>query len=114
TDANDVSIAGVGKVAASGSMTVTPAQTTTYTVVANGPGGSASASATVVVGTTAPGLSVTLIASPSTISSGNKSTLTWTTTSASSVALDNGIGIVGPTAGGSIQVNPSLTTTYTA
>lgn len=41
---------GVGSVATSGSMTVSPAASTTYTIVATGPNGSASASATVSVG----------------------------------------------------------------
>jgi peptidoglycan-associated lipoprotein len=51
TDATDLSLApGVGKVAAEGSVPVTPTQSTTYTITASGPGGTASASANITVG----------------------------------------------------------------
>jgi peptidoglycan-associated lipoprotein len=50
TDATDLSLApGVGKVAAEGSVPVTPTQSTTYTITASGPGGTASASANITV-----------------------------------------------------------------
>lgn len=50
TDATAVSIDGIGPVEASGTKTVTPAQTTTYHLVARGDGGSTDATATVTVG----------------------------------------------------------------
>ncbi|HLJ78303.1 MAG TPA: peptidoglycan-associated lipoprotein Pal [Acidobacteriaceae bacterium] len=50
TDATDVSIEGLGQVAASGTQTVKPTQTTTYHLIAHGDGGSADATATVTVG----------------------------------------------------------------
>src|SRR5580658_152568 len=51
TDATDLSLApGIGKVAAEGSVPVTPTQSTTYTITASGPGGTASASANITVG----------------------------------------------------------------
>ena len=50
TNANDVSLnTGIGTVAASGNRTVNPANTSTYTLTANGPLGSTSATATVTV-----------------------------------------------------------------
>ncbi|MGA8145171.1 MAG: peptidoglycan-associated lipoprotein Pal [Candidatus Acidiferrales bacterium] len=50
TNATDLSIdPGVGKVAPEGSTPVTPTESTTYTITANGPGGSASANARVTV-----------------------------------------------------------------
>lgn len=49
TDATDVSIEGLGSVAASGTQTVKPTQTTTYHLIAHGDGGSADATATVTV-----------------------------------------------------------------
>lgn len=49
TDATSVSIDGIGSVPSSGVKTVTPTMTTTYHLVATGPGGSADASATVTV-----------------------------------------------------------------
>jgi peptidoglycan-associated lipoprotein len=55
TDAGSVSIDGLGSVPTSGVKTVTPAQTTTYHLVATGAGGTADASAMVTVNT---GLSV--------------------------------------------------------
>ncbi len=51
TDATDLDIEpGVGKVAVQGSTPVNPTDSTTYTVTATGPGGSATASARVTVG----------------------------------------------------------------
>jgi phospholipase C len=55
---------------------------------------------------------VTLAASPTTISSGQSSTLSWTTTNATSVQVDNGIGAV-QAPNGSVKVSPTQTTTYT-
>ena len=49
TDANTVTIDGIGPVPSSGVKTVTPAQTTTYHLVARGDGGTADASALVTV-----------------------------------------------------------------
>ncbi len=49
TDANTVSIDGIGEVPSVGVKTVTPAQTTTYHLVARGDGGTADASAVVTV-----------------------------------------------------------------
>ena len=53
-NANDVSIEGLGQVAASGTQTVRPTQTTNYHLIAHGDGGSADATATVTVGGGAP------------------------------------------------------------
>jgi peptidoglycan-associated lipoprotein len=50
TNANDVSINnGIGTVAATGRQSVTPINTTTYTLTANGPNGSTTATATVTI-----------------------------------------------------------------
>jgi peptidoglycan-associated lipoprotein len=57
TDANSVSIDGIGDVPSTGVKTVTPSQTTTYHLVARGDGGTADASAVVTVNT-APAVSV--------------------------------------------------------
>lgn len=54
-----------------------------------------------------------LVAIPSEIAQGQPATLSWTTNFGSSASLDHGIGTVTPTAGGSIPVSPSTTTTYT-
>lgn len=49
TNANDVTVEGIGKVEPSGTKVVTPADSTTYQLVAKGPGGTASASVRVTV-----------------------------------------------------------------
>ena len=48
-NANQITIAGLGTVPASGSRTINPATSTTYTLVAQGPGGSKDAFARVTV-----------------------------------------------------------------
>jgi hypothetical protein len=60
-------------------------------------------------GTPAPTCSLT--ADPPSITNGGSSTLTWTTTNATSLSIDQGIGSVALS--GSKQVNPTVTTTYT-
>jgi hypothetical protein len=100
---------GIGTVPTDGSVSVSPSQTTTYTLTATGAGGTVTESVTVTV--TPPAPTVTFSASPTTIQAGQSSTLSWTTTNATSVTIDNGIGTV-PT-NGSVSVSPSQTTTYT-
>lgn len=52
-------------------------------------------------------------AAPTVIQKGQSSTLTWGTTNATRVVIDNGPGEVTPTASGTISVAPLATTTYT-
>jgi peptidoglycan-associated lipoprotein len=54
TDASNVSIVGLGQVASAGTQTVTPTQTTSYHLIAQGDGGTADATATVSVTMAAP------------------------------------------------------------
>jgi hypothetical protein len=115
--ADSVSIDNIGKVAAKGVETVKPAKTTTYTLQAVGGGGTATTHVTVTVttgplSTTAP--SVTLSLNPSAISVGQSAKLIWSTTNATTMSIDNGIGTVEPAASGSITISPAKTTTYTA
>jgi phospholipase C len=95
----------------SGSTTGTPSATTTYTLTATGPGGSATAKVTVTVNVPAPTL--TFSASPNSIPSGQTSTLSWSSTNADSITIDNGIGSVAVPSG-TQTVTPTTTTTYTA
>ncbi len=60
----------------------------------------------------APAATVTLSASPTSINEGGCATLTWSSTNATSVAIDPEPGTVGPS--GSKQVCPKTTTTYSA
>jgi len=110
TNATSVSIDnGVGSQAINGSIGVSPASTTTYTLTATGPGGVTTKTATVTV--TQPAPTATFSASPTTILAGQSSTLTWSTTNATSISIDNGVG--SKPASGTTSVSPSSTTTYT-
>ena len=110
TNADSVSIdQGIGGVGTNGSMIISPIETTTYTITATGPGGSATDSVTVTVYTSIP--EVNISASPKTISQGGVATLTWTSSNTSSAFIDQGIGEV--SLNGSIEVSPLATTTYT-
>ncbi len=110
TSANAASVSidqGIGAVALSGNQIVSPAATTIYTITATN--GSATATATATVN--AP-LAVTLKASPANIAPGSQSTLTWASTGAASVSIDQGVPpISGPS--GSVAVSPTANTTYT-
>jgi phospholipase C len=98
---------GIGPQAPSGSVTVSPAATTTYTITATNGAAVATAQATV----NAP-LSVALTASPANITPGQQATLSWNSRGAATLSIDNGIQTVqGPS--GSQAVSPSQTTTYT-
>jgi hypothetical protein len=111
-NATSLSISGVGTgLNPAGTATVSPTQTTTYNLTANGPGGQTiTASVTVTVGASKPAI-VRFGASPLHISQGQTSLLSWTTTGASTVTISNGVGTV--QANGSQSVSPATTTTYT-
>ena len=98
---------------AAGSKTVRPRATTTYLLTADGDAGTASALATVSTVGTFTGLTATLVADPVLITAGESTTLTWSTTNAASVSIDQGVGAVTPLAGGSRSVMPTESTTYT-
>jgi phospholipase C len=97
----------VTSVALSGSTAIVPAATTTYTATATGASGvTVSATATINI------LGVTLVASPSRIGPGQTASLSWTSANATSLSIDQGIGVVnGPS--GSLSVSPAATTIYT-
>ena len=100
---------GIGDVNAGGSLTVTPPETTTYTITATGPGGTTTANEMVTV--TSPEPMVSIAANPEAIHIGGSSRLSWTCTHADSCIIDHGIGSVDLS--GSIYVTPPETTTYT-
>ncbi|MCP4687719.1 MAG: hypothetical protein GY859_06695, partial [Desulfobacterales bacterium] len=109
TNADSASIdQGVGSVAANGSIVISPAETTTYTITAQGPGGTAVSTTTVVVH---PIPAVSITALPILIAKGETSVLSWTSTNADSAVIDNGVGPV--TVNGSMTVSPDESTTYT-
>lgn len=109
TSTPNVSIApGIGSVARSGSVVVHPTETTTYTLTASGPIGTVTKQVKITV---VPPPTATLSVTPTSISAGESATLSWTTTDATDISIDNGIGAV--PASGAISVSPTATTTYT-
>jgi PKD repeat protein len=100
-----------GSTSQSGTMSISPSATTTYTLTATNTSGSVTATATVTV--TKPNLPTisSFTASPTGISLGNASTLSWTTSGATSLSISPG-GITESAASGSTLVSPEATTTY--
>ena len=110
TDATTLSISGVGTVTGT-STTVAPTNTTVYTLTATNSYGSTTANVTVTVnGTSGSAPTITsFTASPSSIQSGQSSTLSWSVSNATTLSIA-GIGTV---TGTSRSVSPTTTTTYT-
>jgi hypothetical protein len=103
--------------ATGGTQAVTPAATATYTATVTGTGGKASATATVTVtGPLAAAPAVSIAANPTSITPGNSSFLTVTTTNATAVTVtgSDGSSYILATSGGTQAVSPKATTTYTA
>ena len=124
SNATSASIDGHGPVPVSGSLNVYPSGTGTITfnLRATNSAGNSYASTSIVVSSayTPPSPSgsppaATLYVSPSSIAAGGSATLTWVTSGATSVSINNGVksltGISG--ASGSVSVSPTSTTTYT-
>ena len=107
---NATSCAGTrgGLIALGGSVTATPAITTVYSVSCTGSGGAATVSATVVVVPRGPP-TVSLSANPTSITAGQSSTVTWSSTNATSCTGTRG-GLIA--LGGSVTATPAITTVY--
>jgi len=108
TNADSVTISpGIGAVGTSGSTTVTPGSTTTYTLSATGSSGSTvTASAGIsVIPRVSPSLSVQL----PTIQSGQSTTLSWNAPASIQVFID---GLGSFDAVGTATITPDKTTTY--
>ena len=120
TNASQLTVAGTDgstySLASNGGMeSVKPTATTSYTATATGAGGKISATAIVTV-VPAAGATVSITANPTSITSGNSSTLTVTATNATQVTVT---GTDGSTynlqpSGGTQSVKPTATTIYTA
>lgn len=98
-----------------GSLTVSPAETTTFVMVATGGGEEVSAEATLTV--VAPPVIDTFEADPTAINEGDGATLQWTIQGATRIEISDGDGLL-MVAGkdpqsDSLEVNPTETTTYT-
>ena len=111
---------GVGPVTpvAAGSTVVHPTQDTTYVATVTNAAGSVNCQASVIVQSTPPpppGPScIQLTANATTITPGQAVVLSWVTSNADSISINNGVGNVTPVAAGSVTVNPTGVTTYIA
>lgn len=97
-----------------GTQTVTPTATTIYTATATGAGGTTTATATVTVGAVKP--TVTIAASPTSITAGSSSILNVAATNATKVTVtgNDGSSYTLTPSGGTQAVTPATTTVYTA
>jgi hypothetical protein len=113
TNAYQVSIDnGIGNVAATGSLLVAPGVSTSYIITASNSYGTIRQTAVLVVNPAAfqPAINV-FSSTPSSIQTGQSSTLQWEVSGATSVSINQGIGSV--SASGSRTVSPTKTTAYT-
>ncbi len=102
---------GIGAQAPTGMTTVSPTQTTLYTLTASGPGGNATGLLTVTVTNAGAPTITSFTVMPQQIAPGGSASLAWQTSGADTVSIDNGIGMQATS--GSISVSPAATTTYT-
>jgi hypothetical protein len=112
-NADQVTISpGVGGVGPNGSTTVTPTETTTYTLTARGPNGEVSSTTTVTVtGTGAPRI-ISFFGNPTTIEAGGSSQLCYTVEGGSEVTITPDVPGFAGGASGCVSVSPTQTTTY--
>lgn len=116
TDAAETSISNLGDVPASGSRTVTPMQTTSYQLVAKGPGGEATQSVT--VGVNAQPTATLSLSQPEVryhkigdkVVEQDSTTVKWTTADANQVTLDP-VGSVSTSGSQNVQATPDRTGT---
>ena len=97
----------------SGSVTVNPSSTATYTLTCSNSAGSASQSITLTVTSAPVAPSITITVSPSTITAGQSTTLSWSVSGTSPTCTASGGWSGGKNASGSLSVNPATTTSYT-
>jgi len=109
---------GIGGVALTGSRAVSPAATIVYTLTASSSSGSVTATTQVIVAGAVPPPTPSgfptinsFMASPSIITLGDSTSLSWNVSNATSVSINHGVGSVSLV--GNIIVSPPTTTTYT-
>ena len=102
---------GVGDVSGLASKAVNVTANTTFTLTASNSYGSATATTAVTVAAQPAPVIASFTATPATLPAGGGSvTLTWATTNATTLAIDNGVGVV---TGTSKAVNVAANTTFT-
>jgi hypothetical protein len=112
--ASSISISGgVGTVTANGSTTVSPTQTTTYTLTITGANGQTVTSPITITVTTGgiPQI-VTLVATPQNISPGQSTKICWQVTGSTNISITPNIG-TNLNVNDCATVTPTTTTTYT-
>jgi len=109
---------GMGSVGLTGSTSVSPDMTTTYTLTATNARGSATATTQILVmGTSSSSVSEgspiinAFTASSTTVPAGSLTTLNWDVSNATSVSINPTVGAVGTS--GSTSISPTTTTNYT-
>jgi hypothetical protein len=123
-NATSANIAGFGTVPVNGSLTINTTGTgsITFSLTATNSAGNSYATTTISVGSAAPpppsgSLPIAaLYISPPSIMSGGSATLSWVTSGATSIVIDNGVKSLNlgtPAASGSVAVFPTTTTNYT-
>jgi len=109
SNATTITITSIGPVPASGSVTVSPAATTTFTLTASNAVGTVTANTTVTVTAAALPQIVQYTASPTNIVAGQQSTLSWVVSNATTITITS----IGPVpASGSVSLAPGVTTAY--
>jgi hypothetical protein len=101
---------GRDSIAASGTQTVSPTSSTTYTITATNSAGVTEATAKVTIGASGEPVITAFGANPDFLNAGESSLLEWYVTNADSVSINQGIGAV--PIYGSEEVSPTSTTTY--
>jgi hypothetical protein len=102
---------GIGAVGVSGSTTINPPTSRTYTITAIGSGGNDSASASITV--YQPVVAQFISASPNPITVGQSSTLTWVVTGSANTPATINQGVGNVLFSSAKSVSPSSSTTYT-
>jgi serine/threonine protein kinase len=109
TNATDIAIEGVAaNLQATGSMSLNPTQTTSYTLTAKGAGGVTDSRKTTITVVAAPTVSITV--NPTAIQQGQSTTLSWQAQNATEVTMP---GNPGAALTGSVTVSPEKTATFT-
>lgn len=110
SDADNVTMEpGLGAVNSSGSLSVSPSETTTYKLIASGDGKEKVAICTVTVEKEDLLIS-SFDASPDSIRAGESAVLNWHVSGVSNVTIEPEIGTVDPA--GTLNISPSVTTSY--
>jgi hypothetical protein len=101
---------GIGTTSSTGTQSVAPNTSTTYTLSTTNGASSITASATITVTPKSLPVITAFTATPDNITAGQSSTLQWNVTGATSVTIDQGIGTVSSTR--TMSITPTTNITY--